>query len=176
MTDQQIKQAIAALPATKRLIASGIADNLTGRPATFEALTGNLKTPTRDIINKALKAGALKDTGPGKTSKGRWVPAYVETPLYVDCEEFLLNFGNMPTFHQVKILHALSGLVLMTAAEVIEKTGVKNHVFAKACKQMQGLYIFRSKAGKSVLWSIQWEGVTMLKTFMALEKYFEIPA
>ena len=166
MTDQQIKKAIAALTATKRLMTSGIADNITGQPATFEALTGNLEASCRDIVYKALKAGILKEFGADKTNKGRWVPAYTSTHLYVQCESFLTRYNYLPKLPEVKILLALGHTPLRhcSGSEIIKESGIAKHTFwtYSAAMKKAGL-VDRAQTPSGFVWSIAHSGSGLIE-------------
>lgn len=166
MTDKQIKNTIAALTATKRVIDSGIYDNFTSHSETFEALTGNLAISCRDIVYKALKAGVLQEYGASKTIKGRWVPAYRLTPLFQKCESFLTRYNYLPKLPEVKILLALGSTPLRYCygLEIIKESGIAKHTFwtYSAAMKKAGL-VDRVQTPSGFVWSIAHSGSGLIE-------------
>ena len=174
MNDTQIKAAIAALSATRKLQNSGMAANLALEFQSFTTLTGNLGTPL-STLNRAkysgLKSGVLEKSVGVNPGTGRAVPTYRATAVFQECEAFLGKFGHIPNAVQITLLEYLCKVYangFWLTNEIVKETGLAKHAVLIAGGSLFKAEIVWRKAGSGYWWEISGRGFEFLRAFKEL--------
>lgn len=174
MNDTQIKAAIAALSATRKLQKSGMTVNLAFEFQSFTTLTANLDTPL-STLNRAkyaaLKAGVLEKSVGVNPGTGRAVPTYRATAVFQACEAFLGKFGHIPNAAQITLLEHLCKVYadgFWPTNGIVKETDLAKHAVLIAGRTLLKSEIVWRKAGSGYRWEISGRGFEFLRAFKEL--------